>query len=445
MCPRRRRRFVRGRLWMQVWLAIIGILLTVVCAAAWGVKAMHPEWEARKNEVPGTLVGAAEVIAGSLPDDPAAVPAALGQTARKLELRLALYTSDGAVIATTDSDLPRPPPGLTTATWQKTDRGPVVLAPLADGRVLAGGPEWRNRWFSENQGRHLTLLAGLLVLLGMLSWPLSRRVTRRLERLQVGVDSLGSGDLGARVSVEGHDEVARLATSFNRAAERIEALVGAQRRMLASASHELRSPMARLRVALELLAEGEAPPDRRGALLDQAAADVVELDGLVEDLLLVGRLGADEDAARRRVDLDLLVLAAEEAARFGVEVGGAPTPMAGDERALRRLVRNLLENARKYAGGEGVEVTVMPRGDAAQLVVADRGPGVPLEDRERIFEAFHRASGHREGADGGVGLGLALVREIARAHGGAASVTARDGGGCRFVIDLQAATGGSGS
>jgi len=436
---RRRRYFVRGRLWAQVWLAIIGILVTVVFAAAWGVKAMHPEWRSANKEIPPAVLGAAEVIADSLPDDPAAVPAALGSTARKLELRLALYEGDGSVVATTDAALPRPDGPLTAPAWQKTDRGPVVLVPLADGRVLAGGPEWQNRWVSKNQGRHLTLLAGLLVLLGALSWPLSRRVTRRLERLQVGVDSLGSGELSARVCVEGHDEVARLARSFNRAAERIEALVGAQRRMLASASHELRSPLARLRVALELLTDPEAGPtaERRRELLKQAAADVVELDGLIEDLLLVGRLGADEDAARRRIDLDLLVLVAEEAARYGVEVGGASAAMRGDERALRRLVRNLLENAEKHAGGEQIEVTVTVEGPHALLTVADRGPGIPAAERESVFEPFHRAASHREGTHGGVGLGLALVREIARAHGGTAVAEGRDGGGCRFVITLS--------
>ncbi len=444
MCPdRHKRRMVRGHLWTQVYLAIVAILFCTIVAAGMGVKALHPEWKAKRSEVPPAFVGAAEVIAASLPADDEAIPAHLGETARKLEMRLALYEADGAVLGTTDSRLPRPSEPLTKPVWEHTALGPVVLVPLPGGRVIAGGPEWRNRWGSNTQIKHVILFAGLLVLLGILSWPLSRRITRRVERLQGGVDSLGSGDLSARVPVEGHDEVARLARSFNRAAERIEALVGTQRRMLASASHELRSPLARLRVALELVTDPEVAPTeaRRAELLRQAGADVDELDGLIEDLLLVGRLGADEDAAQRRVDLDLLVLAAEEAARYGVEVGGASAPLRGDERALRRLVRNLLENAEKHAAGADVEVTVTPVDGCARLVVADRGPGVPEEEREQIFEAFHRRADHREGEHGGVGLGLALVREVARAHGGSAHVDGREGGGSSFVVELSAPSG----
>ncbi len=431
---------VRRRLWAQVYVAIIGILLATIVAAGLGLKALHPEWETRRSEVPPSLVGAAEVIAASLPADPASIPAQLGDTARKLELRLAIYDRAGGVLGTTDASLPRPPAALGGPLWQRDAGGPVIVVPLPDGRVLVGGPMWRSAWGGSTQIKHVTLLAGLLVLLGMLSWPLSRRITRRVERLQAGVDSLGSGDLRARVAVEGHDEVANLARSFNRAAERIEALVSAQQRMLASASHELRSPLARLRVALELLTDPEVAPTevRRGALLTQAGADVNELDGLIEDLLLVGRLGSDQGAAARRVDLDLLVLAAEEAARHGVEVEGAPTPVRGDERALRRLVRNLLDNADKHAGGEQVEVVVTPVEGGARLVVRDRGPGVPEAERESIFEAFHRAVDHREGAHGGVGLGLALVREIARAHGGTVHIEGRDGGGSAFVVELPA-------
>lgn len=437
MCATRRH-IVRGRLWTQVWVAIVFILVATVMAAAVGVRILNPEWQSKRGEVPESFVGAAEVIAGSLPEEREALPSALQETGRKLELRLGLYESSGATIATMDADIPAPKPDLTEPDWIKTDEGPLLYAPLEDGRVLVGGPNWGNRYASHSQLRHLALLAGILFFLLLMSWPLSRRVTRRLERLQGGVDSLGSGDLSARVPVEGHDEVARLATSFNRAAERIEALIGAQRRMLASASHELRSPLARLRVALELVSDPEAvvTPERRVELLRQAGSDVQELDGLIEDLLLVGRLGADEDAAKRRVDLDLLVLTAEEAARYGVEVGGAPTPARADERALRRLVRNLLENAEKHAGG-AVDVTVTPHAGGARLVVEDAGPGVPEDERERIFEPFHRAESHREGTDGGVGLGLSLVREIARSHGGTCVVEAREPVGSRFVVTLS--------
>ena len=154
--------------------------------------------------------------------------------------------------------------------------------------------------------------------------PVARRLTRRLERLRAGVETLGAGDLGARVQVEGRDEVADLATSFNRAAARIEAVVGAQRTLLASASHELRSPLARIRVALELMGEGR--PDLR----DRVARDIAELDELIGELLLASRLQAMEQLEPRE-DVDLLGLVAEEAARTPAEVSGS-----GGDGARRR-------------------------------------------------------------------------------------------------------------
>ena len=235
--------------------------------------------------------------------------------------------------------------------------------------------------------------------------------------------------IGTRVPVEGHDEVAALATSFNRAADRIEALVGAQRTLLASASHELRSPLARLRVALELM--GADRPDLR----ERVARDVAELDELIAELLLASRLESVEQLDRRE-DVDLLGLVAEEAARSTAEVSGQPVVVKVDAKLLRRLVRNLLENAVRY-GAPPVEATVDAPGGRARLRVCDRGPGVPDEERERIFAPFYRSSSRPPG-EGGSGLGLALVRQIARRHGGEARCLAREGGGTCFEVDLPA-------
>jgi signal transduction histidine kinase len=179
------------------------------------------------------------------------------------------------------------------------------------------------------------------------SFPVVRRITHRLERLRAQVDALGAGQLSARVDVRGKDEIASLAQSFNRAAERIEKLVAAQRGTLASASHELRSPLARIRVAIELVdgAEGDALRARVGP-------DVAELDALIGELLLASRLDAlaPGQALERRESVDLLGLAAEEAARTGAEVTGDPALVQGDPNLLRRLIRNLLENARRHGG-----------------------------------------------------------------------------------------------
>jgi signal transduction histidine kinase len=295
----------------------------------------------------------------------------------------------------------------------------------------------------EYSWEHLALhwlvpLGAMFALLAAAAYPVARRITRRLERLRSRVEALGRGDLAARVEVEGEDEVAALARSFNGAAERIERLMQAQRRLLAGASHELRTPIARLRVAAELLA---SQPEARGAapeLRDRMARDIQELDELIDELLVSSRLES-RAAPPRREEVDLLGLVAEEAAALGAEVEGEPATVQGDPRLLRRLVRNLLDNARRHGGGSAVEASVArltPGG--ARLRVADRGPGVPEEERERIFEPFYRLAGEAESPHGGVGLGLALVREIARHHGGDVRCLPRPGGGTCFEVELAA-------
>jgi signal transduction histidine kinase len=186
------------------------------------------------------------------------------------------------------------------------------------------------------------------------AYPLVRRTTRRLERLQARVEALGAGDLTARVEVEGKDEVARLARSFNHAVTRIERLVQAQRTVLAGASHELRSPLTRIRMAVELL-----PGDHRPELRARLSQDIAELDALIGELLLASRLEALEQLERME-DVDLLALLAEEGARTAAEVSGTPVCIQGDPRLLRRLLRNLLENARRYASDSLIEASVVP-------------------------------------------------------------------------------------
>ncbi|MCK6427695.1 MAG: HAMP domain-containing histidine kinase, partial [Burkholderiaceae bacterium] len=261
------------------------------------------------------------------------------------------------------------------------------------------------------------------------------RLTRRLERLQASVERLGGGDLAARVDARGRDEVARLAASFNESAARIERLVQSQRALLANASHELRSPLARVRMAIEMLAEGDAP--RRAEIKRELERNVAELDALIDEILLASRLDAT-DARAAFEEVDLAALAAEECARaearFELAATGECT-LRGDARLLRRLLRNLLDNARRHGGGAEVDVVLRAATDGFELDVCDRGPGVPAAERERIFEPFYRLAGASETA-GGVGLGLALVRKIAEQHGGSAVCLPRAGGGSCFRVRL---------
>jgi len=289
------------------------------------------------------------------------------------------------------------------------------------------------RW----QPRHrpfgwLGALGLLAIAIALGAYPIVRRITRRLERLQAQVEALGAGDLTVRVEVEGCDEVAQLARSFNHAADRIEHLIQAQRSMLAGASHELRSPLARIRMAIELLPSAERPE-----LQARLTQDIAELDTLIGELLLASRLETLE-ALEHTEDVDVLALLAEEGARIGAEVSGEPVCIQGDPRMLRRLLRNLFENARRYAAGAPVEASVLPLvPTGVRLCIADRGPGVSEAERERIFAPFYRPTGMRERGEGGVGLGLALVRQIARHHGGDVQCVPRDGGGTCFEVTLR--------
>jgi signal transduction histidine kinase len=356
--------------------------------------------------------------------------AALEHLARRGETHAALWSADGRRIAFTDIDLPVPPKGSTGNQWLSSASGPALVVPLPDGRRLVLQPHRVPR-----PGRFLLAVLAVAAILAFASYPAARFVTRRLEKLEAGVRRLGAGDLAARVEVEGDDELASLAASFNQAAERLQALVEGQRRVLASASHELRSPLTRLRMGLELAREEAGD---RGQRLVEAVAEVEELDALVEELLIAGRLELQSPApADESVDVGELLAA--EAARTGASVVRVRAPFRGDARLLRVMLRNLLENARRHGLGGPVEAGVEPRSGTSPAVVvwvADRGPGVPESERERIFEPFYRPPGHAEGRDGGVGLGLYLVRRIARWYGGTATCLAREGGGTRFEVVL---------
>jgi signal transduction histidine kinase len=303
-------------------------------------------------------------------------------------------------------------------------------------------PPW---WASPPYGFFWMLgLIGLAVALGL--YPVVRRLTQRLEGLQRGVQRWGEGDLSARVPVQGHDEVADLSNRFNQAAERIEGLMASQKSLLANASHELRSPMARIRMGLALMdvAGGDAAMHQRTQ--QEILRNMAELDQLIDEILLASRLDAKEADMGTVESVDLVGLCAEECARVGavldVPEGLQSLEVPGVAKLLRRMVRNLLENARRYGAlseqGEGVVLALRSAQRGVVLTVCDNGPGVPLEYRERIFEPFFRLPGASERV-GGVGLGLALVKSIVERHQGTVRCTTQDGrSGACFEVSLPA-------
>lgn len=434
---------------LRIYLTVVAVLLAFALVSGWMFQRQVDAQRQRADTLLADRMSAwAELIEGSLPPGhaPRAAQAqALLDWSQRLRLPLALDDAAGVRIA--ESELYRQRGG---------DAAAGVAVPLDDRRTLrvmrpwprgpGGRPGWAGgdrpapwSWLAPRHrggGLELLLLLPLLfVAIAAAAWPVVRALTRRLQALRDGVERFGAGELSRRVEVGGSDEVAALATSFNQAAARIEALVGSHRQLLANASHELRSPLARMKLAAALIARSDSPAERE-RLKREIDRNVGELDALVDEVLLasrleaVGRLDADEP-------IDLLPLVAEEAAAFDAAVGGEAALVRGDERLLRRAVRNLLQNAQRYGGGQA-ELQVACRDDRARLSVCDRGPGVPEALRERIFEPFYRLPGQAEEV-GGVGLGLSLVRQIAAQHGGSVVCSLREGGGSCFSLSLPAA------
>lgn len=311
--------------------------------------------------------------------------------------------------------------------------GSTVVVQLPPRRRAPGEPPAGGRSWTRGPGGLLWMLGIVALAVAIGSYPIIRRLTQRLDDLRQGVERWGEGDLSVRIKESGTDELAFLAERFNHAAERVENLLKSHKSLLANASHELRSPLARIRMGLELMEPQTSP-----AFQDEIRRNIGELDQLVDEILLASRLDSREADIGTVEPVDLTGLAAEECARAGAELVPSsderPLVVQGVAKLLRRAMRNLLENARRYSDGP---VTVELTRDARDAVVRvrDRGPGVPPAERERIFEPFYRLAGASERA-GGVGLGLALVRSITQRHHGSVHCEDPQGGGACFVLRI---------
>jgi signal transduction histidine kinase len=331
------------------------------------------------------------------------------------------------------SSLIRPGPW----TWLRRTRS-VIARRTADGRY----------WFilsipEASAGRSILPPEQFLVLLAVLAlcYLLARYLTSPLRALKAALERFGQGDFSARTGSTRHDELGELARTFDRMAERIQNLVAAERRLLLDISHELRSPLARLGVAIELARSGE----NRDAALDRIQKEADRLNLLVGGLLQSTRAEVDPNSLRaQRVRLDELLTdivndcSIEAAARGGsldLEVQG-PVTVTGDPELLRRAAENVIRNAIRYTPPQSaVEVRLTCDKQTAHVQVRDYGPGVPEEALTRIFQPFYRVEGDRNRESGGVGLGLAIAQRAVELHKGRLQASNAHPG-LRIEIDL---------
>ena len=440
---------------LRIYLTVVAVLLLFAVVSG-SVFQHHIEQERTRAEsvLSDRMSAWGELIQRSLPNAdalPAEQAAALRDWSQRLRLPLALDSPQGERIAASDSFLRRQGdnpqrgfpvrledgrtlwvlrPGMRPGMHPPADAQGPPRSWLPFGNLPFIAPAWQ-----RGVGLAVVLLL-LFVAVAAGAWPVVSRLTRRLQALKLGVEQFGAGALHHRVDVSGRDEVAAVAESFNHAASRIEALVRSHQSLLANASHELRSPLARMKMAVAML--DDAAPAQQARLKREIDTNIAELDALVEEVLLASRLDALSSVDAHEA-VDLLGLAAEEASRVNATLdcdSQTCFTVHGDERLLRRALRNLLENASRY-GGSDIGVSLRHLAATALIRVCDRGPGVAESLRERIFEPFYRLPGHAEKA-GGVGLGLSLVKQIAERHGGSVRCEARQGGGSCFTLSLPA-------
>ena len=409
---------ISQRLYLRIWLAVVGgvAVLTLIVGWAWQEAEAY---NARNSESPTAMAREMRILDGKgqlLFHGPFE-----RQRSRESDVpRFAIQTSDGQIYFLEMS--PRPSAARNAQAGHRPPNS-------------ANSPDWAF-WLRPPFGFLWLLgLVGIAVAMGV--FPIIRRLLKRLENLQRGVQRFGEGDLTVRVPTEGKDEVADLARQFNAAASRIEELVQSHKSLLANASHELRSPLARIRMGLELMG-GDASVAKAKAEIQR---NINELDQLVDEILLASRLDSADVDVGSTESVDLMGLAAEECARVDADLEVLATEgveVQAIAKLVRRAVRNLLENARRYSEGD-VRLTLSREGPMAVIRVEDFGPGVPEAQRERIFEKFYRLPGASE-RSGGVGLGLSLVRSIAQRHGGSVVCEGRLDGkqGASFVLRLPA-------
>ena len=372
---------------------------------------------------------------------PAELAERMQRFAQRAKGSLALYDAHGKLITAT-IDPPGPAPSDAELYALKADRWTLdwrrIVVRSDDGSMIGVYlPDPHDFPWSY----YLPLGAGVLLVVGAASLWFSRRLVFPLGQLADAARKFGTGDTAARARLERQDELGEVGHAFDDMADRTSALITSQRQLMADVSHELRTPLARIRVALELVVED--PAAAKDVLLD-VGTDLDEIDQLIADILTTARMEAETAISRRPVAVG--ELADRAITRFEARhpKRTLERTIAGDDRAiecdpvlLRRALDNLLDNAAKYSDAP-VALTIQPADGGARIefTVVDRGIGMTPEEIERAGTPFWRSDASRNRKTGGVGLGLALARRIARAHGGDITLASTKGQGTTAKLEV---------
>lgn len=444
-----KRLYVRILLWVLglivlAQLAVVGIFMATRGSKGAGLLRQH-------------MVGLARYLVDethrSAITSAAARDSQLRTLAEKLGVRATLRDAKGEVLTSVGAPLPAPQEvsvqdvrpisirsddGTTKRRWVTT----VPYPGNGSLRISLQGAGF------ESRGAELAVaFAGLAVLVGLLLVPLARRITRPLRELEETARAIAAGELHRRAAVATKDEIGALARAFNAMADRIAAALQQEKDLVTGVSHELRAPLARIRMASELLTSPDLPaPSRRH--LDTISEEVDALDALIDELLTRAKLESAGFEIERG-SCELVALAQEVVRRAG-PTAGEDTPsrvsvegpadglrVPGNATLLVRALRNLVENALLYSGPDTpVRLLLSREGDKAVVRLIDRGIGIAEAELPRIFDPFFRGERSRSRRTGGVGFGLTLTREIVRRHGGDIEVESQVGVGTTFTVTL---------
>lgn len=395
---------LKRRLYLQICFIVFSSLLgfALLATVAWTIIGQDQYDE----ELFVKTAALSELLIPDTNEPKQVQQSAIDRIGKDLDIDISLYSGNETLIASVGAVASLDDQPLDVSTWRETDGGTRWSTKLEDGRQLIINID-RIALPGESAVFVIFLIISALGI-AVIMYPFIRNLTGRLERLQLGVRQMGFGDLSARVEPEGNDEIAALARSFNVSAERIEALVHAQKLLLANASHELRTPLTRIRLGIEMIKTSDEK-NRQQALVQ----DIEELSVLIDELTLMTRIDAGV-VQQNFESFDLMGVVAEECARYAdCDVKGSPVTLFGDARMIQHLTRNLVDNAFKH-GSPPVGVTVDAVGTFVTLTVSDGGTGIPKSDQMSMFEPFQR--GRDKQNVPGSGLGLSLVQKITDAH-----------------------------